>query len=78
MLDLATLEAKKIELNKSTINFGELVRDRVQSCRKMYLGDKKIDFEMQIEEDVLIKVDPNYMRQTVDNLVINCKSKDLI
>ncbi|MEM6339480.1 MAG: histidine kinase dimerization/phospho-acceptor domain-containing protein, partial [Pseudomonadota bacterium] len=71
MLDLATLEAKKIELNKSTINFGELVRDRVQSCRKMYLGDKKIDFEMQIEEDVLIKVDPNYMRQTVDNLVIN-------
>ena len=71
MLDLATLEAKKIELNKSTINFGELVRDRVQSCRKMYLGDKKIDFEMQIEKDILIKVDPNYMRQTVDNLVIN-------
>ena len=71
MLDLATLEAKKIELNKSTINFGELVRDRVQSCRKMYLEDKKIDFEMRIEEDVLIKVDPNYMRQTVDNLVIN-------
>ena len=48
-----------------------MVRDRVQLCRKMYLGDKKIDFEMQIEEDVLIKVDPNYMRQTVDNLVIN-------
>ena len=71
MLDLATLEAKKIELSKSTINFSELVRDRVQLCRKMYLGKKHIDFEMRIEEDLLIKIDPNYMRQTVDNLVIN-------
>jgi signal transduction histidine kinase len=71
MLDLATLEAKKIELSKSKINFGELVRDRVQLCRKMYLGNKKIDFEMRIEEDVFVNVDPNYIRQTVDNLVIN-------
>jgi len=71
MLDLATLEAKKIKLNKSMINFGELVHDRVQLCRKMYLGNKKIDFEMRIEENVFVNVDPNYMRQTVDNLVIN-------
>ena len=71
MLDLATLEAKKIELSKSMINFGELVRDRVQLCRKMYLGKKHIDFEMRIEENVFVNVDPNYMRQTVDNLVIN-------
>ena len=53
------------------INFGELVRDRVQSCRKIYLRDKKLDFEMQIEDNIFISVDPNYMRQTVDNLVIN-------
>ena len=71
MLDLATLKAKKIELSKSMINFGELVRDRVQLCRKMYLGKKHIDFEMSIEENVFVNVDPNYMRQTVDNLVIN-------
>ena len=71
MLDLATLEAKNLELNKSTINLGELVRDRVQSCRKIYLDKKKLDFEMKIEEEILIKVDPNYIRQTVDNLVIN-------
>ena len=32
MLDLTTLEAKKIELNKNIMNFGELVRERVQSC----------------------------------------------
>ena len=71
MLDFTALDVKKIELNKTMINFGELVRDRVQSCRKIYLRDKKLDFEMQIEDNIFISVDPNYMRQTVDNLVIN-------
>jgi len=71
MLDLAALEAKNLELNKSTINLSELVHERIQSCRKIYLDKKKIDFEMKIESEILIKVDPNYIRQTVDNLVIN-------
>ena len=71
MLDLATLEAKKIELRKKIVNFSELVHDRLQSCRKIYLVDKKIDIEMHIEENILINIDPNYIRQTVDNLVIN-------
>ena len=71
MLDFTALDVKKIELNKTMINFGELVRDRVQSCRKIYLRDKKLDFEMQIEDNIFISVDPKYMRQTVDNLVIN-------
>jgi signal transduction histidine kinase len=71
MLDLATLDVKKVDLQKKTINFGELVEDRVKNCRKIYLGDKKINFELKIEPEILIAVDPNYMRQTVDNLVIN-------
>ena len=71
MLDLATLDAKKIELNKSKINFSELVKDRVSGCRKIYLQDKKINFEMRLEENIFIDVDPNYLRQTIDNLVIN-------
>lgn len=71
MLDLATLNAKKLELDKKLINLGELVQDRINSCRKIYLGEKQIDFDMQIEEDILINIDPNYIRQTVDNLVIN-------
>ena len=40
MLDLAALEAKNLELDKSTTNLSALVRERVQSCRKMYL-DKR-------------------------------------
>jgi Na+/proline symporter/signal transduction histidine kinase len=71
MLDLATLDVKKVDLRKKTINFSELVEDRVKTCRKIYLRDKKIDFELRIEPEILVSVDPNYIRQTVDNLVIN-------
>jgi signal transduction histidine kinase len=71
MLDLATLDVKKVDLNKKTINFSELVEDRVKNCRKIYLRDKKIDFKLIIEPEILVYVDPNYIRQTVDNLVIN-------
>jgi Na+/proline symporter/signal transduction histidine kinase len=71
MLDLATLDVKKVDLQKKTINFGELVEDRVKTCRKIYLRDKKIDFELRIEPEIMIAVDPNYIRQTIDNLVIN-------
>jgi Na+/proline symporter/signal transduction histidine kinase len=71
MLDLAMLDVKKIELNKKTVNLGELVEDRVNNCRKVYLQGKDIDFELKIEPNILASVDPNYIRQTVDNLVIN-------
>jgi signal transduction histidine kinase len=71
MLDLATLNAKKLELNKKTINLGELVEDRIRNCRKIYLEDKKLDFKLEIHPDIFISVDPNYLRQVVDNLVIN-------
>jgi signal transduction histidine kinase len=71
MLDLAMLDVKKIKLDKKTINLSELVQDRVNNCRRIYLQGKNIDFELKIEPNILASVDPNYIRQTVDNLVIN-------
>ena len=71
MLDLATLDAKKIELDKSTVNLSEMVKDRVNNCRKIYLQGKPIDFKLAIDPEILISADPNYIRQTLDNLVIN-------
>ena len=71
MLDLATLNARKLELNKKKINLGELVEDGVNNCRRIYLKDKKIDFALKIHSEIFVLVDPNYMRQVVDNLVIN-------
>jgi Na+/proline symporter/signal transduction histidine kinase len=71
MLDLATLNAKKLELSKKTVNLSELVENRVRNCRKIYLEDKKLDFKLEIHPEILISVDADYMRQIVDNLVIN-------
>lgn len=71
MLDLAMLSTKKIELKKKTINFSELVEERVKTCRAVYLQGKKIDFRLTIKPELLIAVDSNYIRQVVDNIVIN-------
>ena len=71
MLDLATLEVKKVDLQKKMVNFSELVEDRIKTCRKIYLQGKPINFKLSIVQDILINIDPNYIRQTVDNLVIN-------
>lgn len=71
MLDLAMLNVKKIELNKKTINLSELVEDRVEQCRKIYVQGKNIGFKLDIEPDIFANIDANYIRQTIDNLVIN-------
>lgn len=71
MLDLAMLDVKKIQLDKKTMNIGELVEERVERCRKIYLTGKPIELKLNIEREVLISIDPNYIRQTVDNLIIN-------
>jgi signal transduction histidine kinase len=71
MLDLATLNAEKIELQKKTVNFSELVEDRVKTCRNIYLHNKKVNIKLSVDQNILIDIDPNYIRQAVDNLVIN-------
>lgn len=71
MLDLAMLEAKKIELKKQTVNLSEMIYERVKNCSAIYLQEKSINFEMNIEPEIFVFVDPNYIRQTIDNLVIN-------
>lgn len=74
MLDLATLDADKIELERQVINFSELVRERINTCLKIYAKDEETDIHAKIEENLLVNLDPNYIRQTVDNLIINAIS----
>lgn len=71
MLDLANLEVKKVNLNKTLINFSEIVTIRVKTCRNIYLQGKPINFKLMIDPEIMISVDPNYIRQAIDNLVIN-------
>ncbi|MBL4662076.1 MAG: HAMP domain-containing histidine kinase, partial [Flavobacteriaceae bacterium] len=71
MLDLATLQAKKIELQIKLANFSELVEERLAACRKIYVEEKPLKFIIKIEKNVMVPMDENYIRQTIDNLVIN-------
>jgi len=71
MLDLMMLDLKKISLNKQLMNIGEIIKERVDRCRKIYLDEKAIKFAMNIEANMLASVDVHYMKQIVDNLIIN-------
>ena len=71
MLDLALLDVKKIALDKKIVNLSELVEDRVKQCRKIYLQGKDINFQLEVEPNIFADIDANYIRQTVDNLLIN-------
>ena len=71
MLDLANLDVKRVNLEKTVVNFSEIVKDRVRNCQRVYLRNKPLDFKLLIDKEILILVDPNYLRQVIDNLVIN-------
>ena len=72
MLDLATLNAKKIELKKEKVNFSKLIHERVEKCREIYAQDKKaLKFKLDVPDDLIVFADINYIRQMIDNLVIN-------
>ncbi len=71
MLDLAMLDVKKIQLQKRNINLSELVEDRAHHCFIQYKDNKNLKFELDIQPEIFTKIDPNYMRQVIDNLVIN-------
>jgi Na+/proline symporter/signal transduction histidine kinase len=71
MLDLVTLDVNKIDLDKKLINFSEMIEDRVRQCQKIYVNNKKLSFSLDLVPELMISVDPNYIRQTIDNLVTN-------
>ena len=71
LVDLAILNTKRIELKKEMLNLSNLVTERINHCSKIYGDDKPLCFDMNIQEDIYINVDPHYMRQVIDNLVIN-------
>ena len=71
MLDLAMLDTRQVKLKKSKIDFSKLVEERINNCRHVYTESYEIEFEVEIEHNISIEIDPNYMRQVIDNLIIN-------
>lgn len=71
MLDLATMDIKKVSLNRRKINISDLIQERVVRCEKIYLEDKPIDIKLYIQSEMIISVDTHYIQQTIDNIIIN-------
>jgi signal transduction histidine kinase len=71
ILDLSKLSSLKYKLNKVDINISNLLNERVEICKKLYLKDKNIEFITNIEEDIIISCDEHYMHSIFDNLIIN-------
>jgi signal transduction histidine kinase len=71
LLDLSKLSSLTYELHKANVNLSELVYDRLDHCRKLYLNDKELEFIAEIEPDIELNCDQHYITSTVDNLIIN-------
>ena len=72
---LAILAKPSYALNLETINFTNLLHERIETCRKLYeenAEDRK--FIMHIEENIEINGDKYYLSQLFDNLIINAIS----
>ena len=71
MLDSAILDVNEIELKKEDTHFTHLVETRIRECARIYLQGKPLEIKVQVEINLYADVDANYMRQVVDNLLIN-------
>jgi len=71
ILDFSKLSSLNYKLNKENINLSELLHERIQICKKLYLNGKTLNFVSDIEEKIIFNCDPHYIKHTFDNLIIN-------
>lgn len=74
ILDFSKLSSLNYKLNKENINLSELLHERIQICKKLYLNGKTLNFVSDIEENIIFNCDPHYIKHTFDNLIINAIS----
>lgn len=72
---LAALSKAGYELKLKPVNLSDLLNDRIELCRKLYEENKEDrEFILDIEDGVILNLDENYLKQTLDNLIINAIS----
>ena len=72
--DLARLSSGEAEVNISSVNLSDLVVDRLNVCKKLYIENSRqndYSFVTNIEDDVIAQADEYYLKQTLDNLITN-------
>jgi signal transduction histidine kinase len=71
ILDLSKLSSLNYKLDLNLVNLSELIYERINSCKKLYIGEKEIEFITDIESNIITNCDIYYIKSTIDNLIIN-------
>ena len=71
IIDLSRLKSMSMKLRMEYTNLGDLVRDRVEFYRDLFLKNSDQEIVMNIEQDVIVKCDRHYIGHTIDNLLRN-------
>ncbi len=71
LLDFSKLTSLTYNLNKEEVNFSNLVHERINICSELYLNDRELEFVLNIPENITVNCDKYYIKQTLDNLIIN-------
>jgi Na+/proline symporter/signal transduction histidine kinase len=74
MIDVSKLSSLNYVLNKKQINLSELIYERLDHCKKLYLGDKDLEFICDIENNISVNCDEHYITSALDNLIVNAIS----
>jgi signal transduction histidine kinase len=74
MVDLSKLKSLTYELSCTKVNLSELIYQRSEICRKIYLNDKELEFIYDIQDNVMVNCDKHYIISTLDNLITNAIS----
>ena len=72
LIDLSKLNNINYQLNKSQVNLTDLVYERLELCKKLYIQDKDdLWFNLQIEDELTVLCDQYYISRTIDNIIVN-------
>ena len=71
MIDVSKLSSLNYVLNKTLINLSDLIYQRLDHCKKLYLENKDLEFICDIEDNLLVNCDEHYITSTLDNLIVN-------
>jgi K+-sensing histidine kinase KdpD len=71
ILDSAMLNTKKINLQRQLTNLSQIVLERLAKYHSLYLDNKSLSFKLEVEPEIILDINPNYIKQVIDNLIIN-------
>ena len=74
LIDLSKLNNINYQLNKSQVNLTDLVYERLELCKKLYIQDKDQEdlwFNLQIDNELTALCDKYYISRTIDNIIVN-------